>query len=65
VYNWQLRDVRIARKSDIILAFSAGDKVAIFLDDEGGNSKNTTVTIYVKITQNNNETVTENFNGKF
>ena len=67
IFNWQLRDVRIARTSNFpsTITFDPGDKVAIFLDDEGTNSNDIIVTLYLQILEENNSENTENFSGTF
>ena len=67
VFNWQLRDVRIARTSNFSspITFEPGDKVAVFLDDEGTNSNNAMVTLYLQILEENSNEDIENFSGTF
>ena len=45
--------------------FGAGDKVGVFIDDEGGNPSDLTITLYFRITSNNVFNDQENYNGNF
>jgi len=67
VYEWELSNVRVARKSNISpdLTFDPGDKVAVYLDDEGKNPSNAVVIMYLQVTEDTSEESSEDFSGNF
>jgi hypothetical protein len=63
-YEWQVRDGRLGYKTNISKSANAGDKFAIFIDDEGRNPNDMTVTLIWKVLNDNNkEEFIENFSG--
>jgi len=67
VTEWQVRNGRIGYKTNITgKNFNAGDKVAIFIDDEGMNPNDMgTVLIFKILNDNNKEEFVEDFEGHF
>ena len=65
-FVWQLRGVRTATKTDIALdelALFPGDKIAVFLADQGGNARDVFVGVYVEITERSSEENSEDWTG--
>jgi hypothetical protein len=53
IYTWELRDRRWAWQSEGLfnLSFVPGDKLSIFLKDQGTNPKDVIITIHYRVTQ--------------
>jgi len=69
VITWQLRNVRVGRRTDVIasgISFTPGQKVAIYVRNQGSNPQDTVVNMYLQIDVVTEEVpVTENFSGNF
>lgn len=64
VYEWKIVDKRHqCITPNPVLQFSAGDKIGIFCQDQGGDPENVVVTIYFRITSTNKCNGGENFSG--
>jgi len=64
-YEWQVRDGRLGYKTNISgKSANAGDKFALFIDDEGKNPNDMVITLIWKVLNDNNkEEFIENFSG--
>lgn len=61
-FMWELRNVRIARKTNLSnVIFDAGDKISIYLKDRGTNPRRVVVKLYFKILEDINEEAYENY----
>lgn len=67
VYTWALRDCRVARRTTFSPAviFEAGDKIGVYIKDQGRDPKEVVVTMYFKVIENNNEEVCRDYSGDF
>jgi len=67
ILTWEVRNARTGYKKNITNVFlNAGDKLALYGNDKGGNSVDVNIVLYFKIiNDNNNEEFTENFSGDF
>jgi hypothetical protein len=68
MFEWDLTSARVARKtnftSDII--FDAGDKIGVFIADEGGDAQDPVVVLYFRVEDDAiNEESTENYSDNF
>lgn len=65
-YDWQLNNnKRAAVKNDISIDFNAGDKVAIYIQDRGTNTRDPVVCLYFKIRTNAVKDESEDWSGDF
>jgi len=65
-FVWELRNVRTAVKSDISiteLSFEPGDKVAVFVANQGNNARDVFTGMYVEIIQRTSEEISEDWAG--
>lgn len=65
VFEWMLRDARVACKNNLSIPFDAGDKIGVLLDDQGVNPDNVTVQMFFKITSDTVRDAIEGFSGNF
>jgi hypothetical protein len=67
-YTWQVRNARVSYDTNIsagALILNPGDKVGVFVRDQGDNAKDVCVGLYVEITQRTLAAATENYAGNF
>ncbi len=65
-YVWEVRDARTAYKTNMALnelVLDPGDKVAVYLADQGGNARDVFVGLYVEITSRTTAEGVENWSG--
>lgn len=65
IHTSEVRDARSAVISDVNLALAAGDKVAIYLKDQGGDEKSPhspVVTLWCEVTDTTTTSFVDNFN---
>lgn len=67
IYEWAHVDTRVARKTDISpdVIFSSGDKIGVFLQDDGTNVQDVVFKMYFQIIASVEEESKENFSGYF
>jgi len=66
-YKWTLTDIRVASKSHKSLDFTvnAGDKMAIYVQDGGGDSNDVVISMDFIATDAADQEITENYSGNF
>jgi hypothetical protein len=67
VLTWQVRNARTAYKTNFAspISFNAGDKVAIYFSDQGGDPDYPIVTLVLKVSTTTTGEQSENFSGYF
>jgi len=66
-YKWTLNNARVASKTHQTLGFevNAGDKMAIYVRDGGGNANDVVVTLDFIVLDGTDQEIIENFSGDF
>jgi len=67
VLNWQVRNSRVCRKTNFSpdIIFEPGDKIGIYLKDQGTDPKDPTVILYFQAIENNSEEVCKTYDKDF
>jgi len=66
IFTWEIDSKRAGNKTNFdAISLSAGDKVAVFLRDQGANPQNISIILYLVVSVNNSEENTESWSGDF
>ena len=66
-FEWQIRNARTARKTNFAtdIIFDAGDKIGIYVADQGTDLSSVTVTLYFAVIDDTEGEVIDNYSGNF
>jgi hypothetical protein len=66
-FTWPLRAFRTARKTDFDtdIIFEAGEKIGVYLRDQGVNPDRNVFTMYLQVMENNYEEVKDAYTDEF